>query len=257
MASLVDRYGLGAVLAPPRVDVLTAARAGDWQAPFALARTVYDYDPRIADFVFEGGDLAASRKLILADANLIMHNMGRGEATREALEAKLRAQFGQELVWLGDTPGEVPEHHIMMYAVPLDDASVAVGDVKLGQELLRGEPAGAELPVDPNVDLLARRFDRAAELLAARGLHVSRLPVVVLRGAGSYVTYTNALFDRDRVTGDKVVYLPIYRLPALDMAAHKAYEALGFRVIDLDLSTIYTLNGSLGCLVNVMARDPL
>jgi hypothetical protein len=63
---------------------------------------------------------------------------------------------------------------------------------------------------DPDVELHAARFDRAAALLAARGFAVTRVPVVVLPGAGSYVTYTNAL---------------------------------------------YRLNGSLGCLVNVMARD--
>jgi hypothetical protein len=76
--------------------------------------------------------------------------------------------------------------------------------------------------------------------------------VVVLPGAGSYVTYTNALFDRDAF--GPIVYLPTYRIPALDRAAIDSYTALGYRVVPIDVSTVYTLNGSLGCLVNVMAR---
>ena len=76
--------------------------------------------------------------------------------------------------------------------------------------------------------------------------------MVVLPGAGSYVTYTNALFDRD--AGGPVVYLPTYGAPALDAEATRVYRGLGYRVVPIDVSTIYTLNGSLGCLVNVMDR---
>src|SRR5262249_32837209 len=99
----------------------------------------------------------------------------------------------------------------------------------------------------------AARFDRAAELLVAQGFTVTRIPVVVLPGAGSYVTYTNALFDRD--DRGPVVYLPTYRVPALDDAAAGLYGSLGYRVIPIDVSTVYRMNGSLGCLVNVMERE--
>ncbi len=239
------------VLAPPRVQVASGARAGDWDAPFAIARAVYGAEPRIAELVFEGGDLAASRSFVFADANLIGRNLGRGVATRAHLEASLRRTFGQELVWLGDAPGDVPEHHIMMYMVPLDDHTVLVGDARLGRRL--AGTAYGELGPDPDFELHAARFDRAAAQLAARGFTVVRAPVVVLDGAGSYVTYTNALFDRD--AGGPVVYLPTYDVPALDRAAAELYESLGARVVPIDVSTVYRLNGSLGCLVNVMARD--
>ena len=246
MASLDGPSG-GGVLAPPRVETGSGPRAGDWDAPFALAREVYHRKPQLAGLVFEGGDLAASRHHVFADANLIGRNLGRGDATRAHLEGALRDTFAQDLVWLGDAPGEVPEHHIMMYMVPLDDHAVLVGDVRLGRTLA---PA---VEADPDVDLHARRFDRVAELLAARGFAVTRVPVVVLPGAGSYVTYTNALFDRD--AAGPVVYLPTYRIAALDDAAARLYAQLGYRVVPIDVSTIYRLNGSLGCLVNVMARD--
>jgi len=235
------------VLAPPRVSTGSGPRAGDWEAPFALARDVYHARPAIADLVFEGGDLAASRTHLFADANLIGRNLGRGDATRAHLEDQLRRTFTQDVIWLGDAPGEVPEHHIMMYMVPLDDHAVVVGDVRLGRAI------GPEVPADPAFELQAARFDRVASLLAARGFSVTRIPVVVLPGAGSYVTYTNAVFDRDPL--GPIVYLPTYRLPALDRAAAQTYARLGYRVIPIDVSTMYTMNGSLGCLVNVMARD--
>ena len=246
MAALAGPRG-GSVLAPPRIATASGGRAGDWDAPFAIARDVYHASPRIAPFLFEGGDLAASAHHVFADANLIGRNLGRGDATRAHLETVLANTFAQDVVWLGDAQGEVPEHHIMMYMMPLDDTSVLVGDVRSGLRLADGA-----VPIDPDVELQARRFDRAAELLAAKGFAVTRIPVVVLPGAGSYVTYTNAVFDRD--AAGKVVYLPTYRQPALDAEATRIYTSLGYRVVPIDVSTIYTLNGSLGCLVNVMAR---
>src|SRR6185436_6782721 len=99
MASLDD-----GVLASPRVPATSGARIGDWEAPVAISRAVYGDAPRVADLVFEGGDLAASREHLFADANLIGRNLGRGDASRARLEASLRRTFGQELVWLGEGP---------------------------------------------------------------------------------------------------------------------------------------------------------
>jgi hypothetical protein len=246
MAALAGPDG-GAVLAPPRVVTGSGARAGDWEAPFAIARDVYHDRPRIAPMVFEGGDLAASAHHVFVDANLIGRNLGRGDATRGYLEGQLARTFAQDIVWLGDAPGEVPEHHIMMYMVPIDDTAVLVGDVSSGLAL-----AGDAVAHDPDVALHAARFDRVASLLATRGFRVTRIPVVVLPDAGSYVTYTNAVFDRD--AAGPVVYLPTYQLARLDAEATRIYQSLGYRVVPIDVSTIYTLNGSLGCLVNVMER---
>jgi hypothetical protein len=246
-AALVDDRGHGSILAPPRSETPFASRAGDARSPYAISQALYGRDPRVADILFEGGDLAATPRWLFADANLVARNVGRGAADRAAMEAELHRRFGQKLVWLGDRVGEVPRHHIMMYAVPLDDRTLAVGDVGAGVALL------GELPVLlDDVAVQAPRFDRAAELLAARGFHVVRVPALVLAGAGSFVTYTNALFDR--ADGVRVVYMPTYALPALDDAARRFYEAQGFEVRPIDVSSIFRLNGSLGCLVNVIAR---
>jgi hypothetical protein len=250
MASLEDDHRGVGVLSPPRIQVASGGRAGDWDAPFAIARDVYHAPPRISDYVFEGGDFAASSHVVFADANLIGRNLGRGDASRAHLaDAVARSFGGDRLVWLGDEPGDVPEHHIMMYAVPLDDHRALVGDVRAGLAL-----AGDAVAHDPDVDTQAARFDRAAAELVAAGIAVERIPVVVLPGAGSYVTYTNAVFDRD--AAGPVVYLPTYGLPALDARATAIYAGLGYRVVPIDVSTVYTMNGSLGCLVNVMERAP-
>lgn len=251
-AALVDDAGRGAILAPPRVEAAFAGRAGDARSPDAISEALYGRAPHVANIVFEGGDLAATPHWLFADENLVARNLGRADADRASIERELHRRFGQELVWLGDAIGDVPRHHIMMYMVPLDDYTVAVGDERAGVALLAREPAGAGLALD-DVDLEARRFDRAAELLAARGFRVVRVPAVVLAGAGSYVTYTNALFDRRGST--RIVYLPTYSLPALDDAARAFYQAQGFEVHPIDVTPIYRLNGSLGCLVNVLARQ--
>jgi N-dimethylarginine dimethylaminohydrolase len=135
----------------------------------------------------------------------------------------------------------------MMYMMPIDDHTVAVGDIRAGVQLLGSTPLALD-----DIDVEATRFDHAADLLAAQGFKVVRVPALVLAGAGSYVTYTNALFDR-RGT-QKIVYMPTYALPALDDAGKRFWEAQGFEVHPIDVSPIYRLNGSLGCLVNVLAR---
>jgi hypothetical protein len=248
-AALVDDNGAGGILAPPRVEAPFASRAGDARSPFAISQALYHRDPKISDIVFEGGDLAATPRFIFADQNLVARNLGHRSADRPSIQAELHRRFGQELVWLGDAVGDVPRHHIMMYMMPLDDHTIAVGDIRAGMALLGDAPLALD-----DTELQARRFDHAAELLAARGFSVVRIPALVLAGGGSFVTYTNALFDR-RAGGKRVVYLPTYSLPALDHAAQQFYEARGFEVHPIDVTPIYGLNGSLGCLVNVLARS--
>jgi len=254
-AALAGDHGDGAVLAPPRVETAFASRAGDMRSPDAVARARYGAPARTSRVVFEGGDLAASRGVVFVGAEILTRSRGRARVDRAAVDAELRRHLDQRLVWLGDSPGEVPHHHVMMYMVPLDDHTVLVGDPRAGAALAAREPAAAGLHLDEDLDGHARRFDHVADLLAARGFTVERIPVVVLAGAGSYATYTNALFDREPGPGDRpVVYLPTYGLPLLDDAAAARYRELGYLVHPIDVSGIYQQNGSIGCLVNVVAR---
>jgi hypothetical protein len=249
-----DRYAAldnETILAPPRVEAAYADRAGDANSAAAISHALYHREPNVAGFAFEGGDLAATPHFVFADANLAARNLARGDVDRAAIERELMRRISQQLIWLGDKPGEVPEHHIMMYMMPLDDTTVAVGDVRAGVQLLAKEPAGDSIDLDDTA-VQAARFDRAAELLVARGFKVVRVPALVLDGGGSFVTYTNALFDRRGDT--RIVYLPTYALPVLDLAAQHFYESQGFEVHPIDVSSIYKLDGSLGCLVNVLQR---
>lgn len=246
-AALVDDTGHGAILAPPRLESPTAARAGDARSPYAISQALYHRDPKVADIAFEGGDLAATPSLVFADVNLIARNAGHGDADRATIEHEIHSRMAQRLVFLGDALGDVPRHHIMMYMMPIDDHTVAVGDIREGVRLLGDTP----LPLD-DIEVEAARFDHAAAELTRAGFRVLRVPVLVRAGAGSYVTYTNALFDR---RGDqRIIYMPTYNLPALDAAGRAFWEAQGFEVHPIDVGAIYHLNGSLGCLVNVLAR---
>lgn len=254
-AALTEPDGRGGVLAPPRIEVGAAGRAGDMAAPDALARAMGSRPARRTPFVFEGGDFAASAHTLFVGAELLVRSRGRGAFDRATVDRALRREIAGEIVWLGDAPGDVPRHHVMMYMVPLDDRTVLVGDPAAGAALARRDPAAAALTLDADQAGHQRRFDHVAALLAARGLRVLRVPVLVLADAGSYVTYTNALFDREPGPhGRPIVYLPTYRLPSLDAAAAAQYRSLGYLVHPIDVSSIYQLNGSLGCLVNVMAR---
>jgi hypothetical protein len=246
-AALVDDRGAGSILAPPRIETPFRQRAGDMKSPTAISRALYGREPRTSEIVFEGGDLAATPRWVFADVNLAHRNLGRAAADRASIERELHRQLAQDVVWLGDTLGDVPRHHIMMYMMPIDDATVAVGDVREGVRLL----GATELPLE-DVEVQAKRFDHAAALLAARGFRVLRVPALVLAGGGSFVTYTNALFDRRGDT--RIVYLPTYDLQALDDAGAAFWRAQGFEIHAIDVSPIYQLNGSLGCLVNVTAR---
>ncbi len=119
----------------------------------------------------------------------------------------------------------------------LDEHTIAVDDLRLGAALGH-KPLAADA---------AARLDRMAERLAAKGFRVIRMPA--LEHAGGRVTYTDALFDRER-DGTRVVYLPTYSVPVLDEAAQKLYESEGFVVHPIDVSAI----GALDSIVNVIAR---
>jgi hypothetical protein len=239
------------VLVPPRAETPFEPRAGDSVVPFVVARAL-GAPARTAPFAFEGGDLASTATHLFADVNLLARNEGHGPGTRAALVAALRAEFRQEVVFLGEQPGDVPQHHLMMYVAPLGGRRVLVGDVAAGLRLLDADPAARAAVAADRAPATAARFEVAARELAAAGFEVTRAPVVVLEGGGAYVTYTNALFATER--GRPVVYLPTYALAGLDRAAAELYRRLGYEVRPVDVAAIWRQNGSLGCLVNVVER---
>jgi hypothetical protein len=48
----------------------------------------------------------------------------------------------------------------------------------------------------------------------------------------------------------------MFDLPALDARATQIYESLGWRVRPVRARKLYPFHGTIGCLVNVLARGP-
>jgi hypothetical protein len=167
------------VLAPPRTATPFEGRAGDGVVPFALGRTL-GVVARTAAFAFEGGDLASTGDALFVDVNLLARQQAWRPMTRAELVAALRAEFSQEVVFLGQRDGDVPQHHLMMYAAPLGGRRVLVGDPAWGARLLDADPAARDaVPADRSA-AMAARFERAADELKGHGFEVLRAPVVVL-----------------------------------------------------------------------------
>lgn len=229
-----------------------APRRNDWQAPFALARAAgRAVTVERAPLLFDGGDLIATDRHVLATALLQARNEGGTLGERGPLRDWLRRHLGREPVIIGDRAQEVPGHHIGMFVTPISSSVVLVGDVTAGLSLL---PAEVELPlaVDRS-EATAARFARVARELRARGFVVRPVPLVPLEDGLTYLTYNNVLLER-RADGKLHAYVPRFGLERLDRAGRAAFEGQGVVVHPVDVRRIYTQNGTVRCLVNVLRR---
>ena len=256
-----DRYvllrrGSGAVLmVPDRPHAGTPARRNDWWAPFALAEAAGpDVTTWRAPLVFDGGDLLATRTHVFATALLLGRNAGGDLGERGPLLRWLLRTTGRIPVLLGDTPEDVPPHHIGMFVTPLGGRTVLVGDPDAGLALL-APTAALPLPVDRS-GATRRRFHRVAEDLIAAGFDVRRIPLVPLADGVTYVTFNNAVLER-RDDGRLHAYVPQFGLPALDRAGRAAYAASGVVVHPVDVRSVYRHGGTVRCLLNVVRRGPV
>jgi len=210
----------------------------------ALARS----DPALrtipAGLRFEGGDVVATRRHLFVSDLLYRRNAGIGRAD---FRRRLEAIFGLRVVWLRGAP----DHHISMYAMPFDERTVVVGDPSLGRRLAVGESAVSDADFSAAA---AAPFLRVARDLETLGFRVVRVPLVPTRLARVYVTYTNVIIDQRR--GRTVVYMPTYGLECLDAAAGRTWASLGAEVKPVPVQAIYRFRGTIGCLVNVLRRDP-
>jgi hypothetical protein len=251
------------LLTPPRPAVATSARIGDWHVPgFLAASYPWRFGGLELPVRFDGGDFAAADDLVLAGPCLLRANRALGDSGRRASADLLEHIAGRRVLLLGGRKGLVPEHHVNMFALPLGRRRVLVGDARMAVDLLGGEDSArrrlTELGLE--MDLSARsaaRFDRAAELLRAEGLEVSRVPVLAAAGPLAYrpcITYTNAFIEE--LDGDRAVYLAQYGIPELDRAAVEAYRRMGLEPRPVPVGRIWLRGGSLDCLVGVLSRTP-
>jgi len=254
-----DRYTLlrsGAgerrLLVRARPEEGPAPRRNDWQAPFALARAAgRGVTVERAPLLFDGGDLIATDRHVLATALLQARNEGGTLGERGPLRDWLRRHLGREPVIIGDRAEDVPGHHIGMFVTPISNDVVLVGDVAAGLSLL---PAEVELPlaVDRSRST-AGRFARVARELRAHGFVVRPVPLVPLEDGLTYLTYNNVLLER-RADGRLHAYVPQFGIEGLDRAGRAAFEGQGVVVHPVDVRRIYTQNGTVRCLVNVLRR---
>lgn len=205
-----------------------------------------------------------------------------GEA-RKLFEEK----FGKPVTVVGADDPATPEKeepatfHIDMGLTPVDDRTMLVGDPSMALEIVRGLPPEeyadhnrrlsealgfegdhlAALVRENTVEnpLLQHQFEKNAELMAARGYDVVRVPYLQGPWDLPWVTYNNCLqemFTREDGTQVRRVFLPVYGLPALDAKAREVYEAQGFEVIPLELPALTSWRGAIRCISNILGRSP-
>ncbi len=247
------------LLIPPRPRAGEISRPQDWSVVPALAAALPDdFAVRTLPIAFDAGDFAIVGKRVVFDANLFARNRGRGFRSPAELRDRLATLLGRDVVMLGDESGDVPRHHMSMYMAPVGDGVVLVGDPRAGERIVGSDYAPGEVGAETHVPLHAdftpatiARFDRAADELARAGFRVLRIPTVPFEDK-TYFAYTNGVYEsRD---GARTAWVPNFGLSALDLAANAVYANLGFRVVPISVRALYTQHGTIGCLVNVVAR---
>jgi hypothetical protein len=227
---------------PKASDTGLAARTNDSLVAPLLGRL---YPRRFRSFeipmVFDAGDILATRSKIIVSDSLWIKN-GRPKDFKRWVESL----FDGGVIWLRG----VPDHHIGMYAVPLDDKTVVVGDPDLARTLWK-KTAERALGKPDFSEKTTAEFRRAAEQLKSAGYRVIRVPLAPI-AVKTYITYTNGVFEKRG--GHRIVYMPTYGVAALDSAARKAYESADYEARPIPVCTVYRFRGTIGCLINVVER---
>jgi hypothetical protein len=262
-ASPGDRTGL---LIPMPPDPKWTERANDWRTLASVAsQNDGRYYVRELPLYFDAGDFAVTGDDVLVDVNLFTRNASRGVGSPAALKELLGKLFTHNVVLLGDADGDVPRHHMSMYMTPVGDRTVLVGDPRLAQPIVGATYVPGEASVDTGVPLRAdfsdavlARYDRAAALLEKAGYRVVRIPTVAFDDK-TYFAYTNGVYETRGTR--KIAWVPQYAkddsdgaVRALDDAARKAYEDLGWEVRPVHVRAAYPYHGTIGCLANVLSR---
>ena len=242
----------------PAASVVPAddAEYSTWQRnelalPLLLESTEPTSGVLTSSVCIEGGNVVANMRHVFVGFDATFENID-----IEELHYELKRVLGCCPVLVGAAPGEAPWCHVDMYLTPVDDRTVLVASPSFAVTLLAPEAecsdmdtllecAESGLAVQPALDAVV-------EQLASLEYTVLRLPAVVDEAAEWMITYNNVLMEqRD---GKRIVYMPIYHLPALDFVAEAIYRSLGFEVRTVDVSRIYECGGAVRCLVNVTRR---
>ena len=256
-------------LIPPRPRAGESGRPQDWDIVPAVAAAAPDrFETQEIPIAFDAGDFTVAGKRVLFDANLYGRNRGRGHPSAAAFKARVGALLGRDVVMLGASEGDVPKHHMSMYMAALDDKTVLVGDPAAGAKITgpsfmpgeRGLESRELLRADETAGTQAR-FDRAAHDLELAGFKVVRIPTVAFDDK-TYFAYTNGVYETRG--GKKIAWVPAFAeqdkgddplVADLDAAARSVYEQLGYEVRPVAVRRLFTSHGTIGCVVNVLARE--
>lgn len=251
-----DRYGTmasrrGPVLCVPSAKIAgrRIAAPGDDAVPALLARD--GIERRELPFRFDGGDLICSRDTIFMAANCLARNQPYDQEGQARLLSKMETTFGKSIVLLGETPADVPAHHIGMYLTPLGKKTVIVGDPDWGLDLYRESGSSSTTPL-PRSDVRLEPFRFIRRTLERQGFKVIPVPLIVTDQPQVYITYNNGILEtRNR---KQIFYMPSYDIPLLDDAAAAVYEKQGITVRRTRVAKLYRHTGSLRCLVGIVER---
>jgi len=251
-----SRTGL-AIPAPP--DPRWVERANDWRTLAQVASAMPErFYVRQLPLDFDAGDFDVAGGVVLVDDNLVTKNAARGVGDVGQLRKMLEGLLARPVHVLGAVAGDVPRHHMSMYMAALDGGVALVGDPRAGEAIVGSafvpgetDPDSGELLHADFSDATVARFDRAARDLEAAGWRVVRIPEVPFLDK-TYMAYTNGVYETR--AGAHVAWVPFFGIPELDARARAVYESLGWQVRPVRSRALYAYHGTIGCLVNVLAR---
>ena len=252
-----DRFGAmtagrkTVIAVPPVRSNVPGPRGNDERVPEILASSLSGALCLPLPFMFEGGDLLADEDNAFLSANCLARNSPHDVDDRPGLLRRIEDALRKNIVVIGGTPEDVPDHHICMYLTPLGDRRVAVADPLLGLELYRQNPAGDAVDVETDTSKY-QPFLEVIRCMEQKGFRVVHIPFLLTRTPRVYVSYNNVMLERQG--GEKRVYMPVYNIPALDRAAGEAFAAQGWHVIPVRVAKLYRHTGSLRCQVGIIKR---
>jgi len=232
----------------------------------------------------EGGAIVVDDERVIASAFYFEKAVLRGEAENVAeMAARMSSMWGRPVETLG--VGEVhPSQHCDFVMMPVGRRRMVLASPALGARLLRAAgaderagfraayrqwalraPRGHGLKGKQELDIVAallarnsrpdirRGYERLKRKVERLGYACVEVPLLTLHpaevGVGMTMSYVNAVIDeRD---GQRVVYMPTYRLPTLDHYAAEVWRKLGVRVVPVEALGASLHGGAIHCLSHV------
>jgi N-dimethylarginine dimethylaminohydrolase len=233
-------------------------------------------------FDFPGGEIVASESYIFCKTTNLFDDDNLKSNRSEAIK-EIEKLCKKEMIDLSTI--ETPDAHIDLWLTPIDDKTIALGDVLLGKEIM-GKIPPSECPKIINKYIKAERssgfklkktkrrknqrrlfysmlfkkinnsshcisINNVKEYLENRGFTIVVIPSIgqLDISRNSYYSYNNVLMETFKGdNGDiiKNIILPEYGLP-LDQIARQKWELLGFHVKQFPMNDIARKGGAIRC----------